>query len=145
MRRGAIEISHHRRNGWALRAATAKHLIVIFGCSLFVGCAALLPHSSSPIASWEGKHTVDEAVDCVTRTLDYNFRSSRPLIPSITHRVKVIEQGRVYEIVPETVLETEPLYYARVRSDGPQKTIIELYIPPSKYEVPLRDALAKCA
>jgi hypothetical protein len=105
----------------------------------------LAPHMSRPIATWEGKNSIDAAAQCVTKALDYNFSSPRPPLPAITHRAKVIEEGRVYEIIPETVLGIEPLYFVRLRSEGPQKTIIELFILPIKYEAPLRDALAKCA
>src|SRR5262249_8489801 len=74
-----------------------------------------------------------------------HFGSPRPPLPAITHRAKGIEEGRVCEIAPETAFGIEPLYFVRVRTEGPQKTIIELFIPPIKYEAPLRDALAKCA
>jgi hypothetical protein len=99
---------------------------------------------TTPIATWPGKNSVDAAVSCVTKALDYNF-GSRPPLPGISHRAKVVEEGRVYEIVPETAFGMEPIYFVRVRSEGPQKTTIELYILPIKYETPLRDALAKCA
>jgi hypothetical protein len=62
----------------------------------------------------------------------------------ISHHIKIIDPGRLYEIAPETLLGTDPLYFVRVRAED-QKTIIELFILPIKYEVPLRDALAKCA
>ena len=105
----------------------------------------MAPHMPRPIATWEGKNSIDAAVTCVTKALDYNFSSPRPPLPGIPHRAKVIEEGRVYEIAPETVLGIKPPYFVRLRSEGPQKTIIELYILPIKYEAPLRDALAKCA
>ena len=119
--------------------------VAILSCSILGGCAALAPHMSRPIATWEGQNSIDAAAQCVTKALDYNFSSPRPPLPGITHRAKVIEEGRVYEIIPETVLGIEPLYFVRLRSEGPQKTIIELFILPIKYEAPLRDALAKCA
>jgi hypothetical protein len=81
----------------------------------------------------------------VTKALDYNFGSPRPPLPGITHRAKVIEEERVYEIAPVTIPGIEPLYFVRVRSEGPQKTIIELFILSIKYDAPPRDALAKCA
>jgi hypothetical protein len=98
-----------------------------------------------PIATWEGKNSIDAAAKCVMKALDYSFSSPRPPLPGNTHRVKVIEEERVYEIAPVTIPGIEPLYFVRVRSEGPQRTIIELFIPPIKYEAPLRDALAKCA
>ena len=119
--------------------------VAILSCSILGGCAALAPHMSRPIATWQGKNSVDAAVSCVTKALDYNFGSPRPLLPGITHRAKIVEDGRVYEIVPETAFGIEPIYFVRVRSEGPQRTNIELYILPIKYEAPLRDALAKCA
>jgi hypothetical protein len=118
---------------------------IILNCSILAGCIASAPHMSTPIATWQGKNPVDTAVSCVIKALDYNFGSPRPPLPGITHRAKVVEEGRVYEIAPETAFGIEPLYFVRVRPEGPQKTIIELFILPIKYETPLRDALAKCA
>jgi len=118
---------------------------VLLGCSILAGCIGSAPHLSTPIARWEGKNSINAAVDCVTKALDYNFGSPKPPLPGITHRAKTVEEGRVYEIAPETAFGIEPLYFVRVRSEGSQKTIIELYILPIKYEAPLRDALAKCA
>jgi hypothetical protein len=100
---------------------------------------------STPIARWEGKSSITAAVECVTKALDYNFGSPKPPLPGITHRAKAVEEGRVYDIAPETAFGIDPLYFVRIRSEGLQKTIIELYILPIKYEAPLRDALAKCA
>jgi hypothetical protein len=122
-----------------------NRVVAILSCSILGGCTALAPHMSTPIATWEGKNSVDAAVKCVTKALDYNFGSPRPPLPGITHRAKAVEDGRVYDIAPETAFGIEPLYFVRVRSEGSQKTIIELYILPIKYEAPLRDALAKCA
>ena len=119
--------------------------VAILSCSILAGCTALAPHMSTPIATWEGKNSIDAAAECVTKALDYNFGSPRPPLPGITHRAKLVEEGRVYDIVPETPFGIEPIYFVRVRSEGPQKTKIELYILPIKYEAPLRDALAKCA
>jgi hypothetical protein len=118
---------------------------IVLNCSIFAGCVASAPHMSTPIATWQGKNSVDAAVSCVIKALDYNFGSPKPPIPGITHHAKVVEEGHVYEIVPETAFGIEPIYFVRVRSESPQKTIIELYILPIKYETPLRDALAKCA
>jgi hypothetical protein len=118
---------------------------VLLSCSILAGCIGSAPHMSTPIARWEGKNSVKVAVDCVTKALDYSFGSPKPPLPGTTHRAKAVEEGRVYDIAPETAFGIEPLYFVRVRSEGPQKTIIELYILPIKYEAPLRDALAKCA
>jgi hypothetical protein len=104
----------------------------------------MFPRSSPPIASWVGKHSVDDTVGCVTRALDYNFRSTRQLIPSITHHVQTVEPGRVYEVTPQLMPGME-FYFVRVRSEGPEQTTIELYIPPMQYNAQLRDLLAKCA
>jgi hypothetical protein len=65
----------------------------------------LAPHMSRPIATWEGKNSIDAAAQCVTKALDYNFSSPRPPLPGITHRAKVIEEGRIYEIIPERKLQ----------------------------------------
>jgi len=122
-----------------------KRAAIILNCSILASCVGSAPYKTTPIATWQGKNSIDAAVSCVTKALDYNFGSPKPPLPGITHRAKVVEEGRVYEIAPETAFGIEPLYFVRVRSEGSQKTIIELYIPPIKYEAPLRDALAKCA
>jgi hypothetical protein len=113
---------------------------VVLSCLILAGCAPLSLPGSPPIVSWVGKHSVDETVDCVTRALDYNFRSARPLLPSVTHHVDTVEPGRVYDIFPQV-----GVHHVRVRSEGPEKTIIELFIPATMYNAPLRDLLAKCA
>ena len=117
----------------------------VLGCFILAGCAALQSRNSTPIATWEGKHPVDQTVDCVTRALDYNFRSVRPLLPSVTHKAKEIEAGRVYEVAPDLPLGTPGTYSVRVQSEGPSQSKIELFIPITQYDVPLRDQLAKCA
>jgi len=114
-------------------------LALVFSCVLVAGCASFSPSGSSPIASWSGKHSIDEAVDCVRRALDYNYRSARPLIPDITHHVDMIEEGRVYDISPQF-----GPYRVRVKSNGPQSTAVELFMPGTMYNEPLRDLLAKC-
>jgi hypothetical protein len=117
-----------------------KRFGVILGCTVLAGCAYLSPPSaSSPIASWSGKRSIDEAVDCVQRALDYNFRSVEPFLPNITHHVDAIEQGRVYNISPLV-----GPYHVRVGSNGGETTTVELFMPQAIYSVPLRDSLAKC-
>jgi hypothetical protein len=116
-----------------------KCVAVIFGCVILTGCAYLSTNGSSPIASWSGKRSIDGAVDCVQHALDYNFRSGRPLIPDIAHHVDVVEQGRVYDISPAV-----GPYHVRVRSNGPETTTVELFMPEMIYNAQLRDSLAKC-
>jgi hypothetical protein len=50
-----------------------------------------------------GKNSIDAAAKCATKALNYNFGSPRPPLPGITHRAKVIEEERVYEIAPVTI------------------------------------------
>jgi hypothetical protein len=113
---------------------------VIFSCVMLAGCASLFPSNSAPpIASWSGKRSINDVVDCVKRALDYNFRSARSPIPDITHHVDTIEQGRVNDVSPPV-----GPYHVRVKSNGPETTTIELFMPGTMYNVPLRDSLAKC-
>jgi hypothetical protein len=98
-----------------LAGMSYKRMAVIFSCVIFAGCASLSPSGSAPIASWSGKHSIDDAVDCVKRALDYNFRSVRPLI-----------------------------YHVRVKSNGSETTTVELFMPGTMYSEPVRDSLAKC-
>jgi hypothetical protein len=113
---------------------------VIFSCVMLAGCASWFPSNSAPpIASWSGKRSIDDVVDCVKRALDYNFRSVRSPIPDITHHVDTIEQGRIYDVSPPV-----GPYHVRVRSNGTETTAIELFMPGTMYSVPLRDSLAKC-
>jgi hypothetical protein len=112
---------------------------VIFSCVVLAGCTYLSTNGSSPIASWSGKRSIDDAVDCVKRALDYDFRSARPFIPDISHHVDTIEQGRVYDIFPAV-----GPYHVRVKSNGPETTTIELFMPEMIYNTQVRDSLAKC-
>src|SRR6516225_5765733 len=112
-------------------------VVLIFSCAILAGCAYLAaPSRSSPIASWSGKRSIDEAVDCVQRALDYNFRSVEPFLPNITHHVDAIEQGRVYNVSPPV-----GPYHVRVESNGEATTTVELFMPQAIYSVPLRDSL----
>lgn len=99
----------------------ANRVALIFSCVILSGCSSLSPSGTSPIA------------------LDYNYRSVRPLIPDITHQVDTIEEGRVYDVSSQF----SP-YRVRVKSNGPQSTAVELFMPVTMYNEPLRDALAKC-
>jgi hypothetical protein len=115
-----------------------SRIAVVFSCVILAGCA-YLSNGSTPIASWSGKRPIDDAVDCVKRALDYDFRSGRALLPDITHHVDTVEQGRVYDISPAV-----GPYHARVRSDGPDVTTVELFMPSMIYNAQVRDSLAKC-
>ena len=83
-----------------------------------------------PTDSWTGNRPIEETVACVTK----NF----------VHRVQTVESGRVYEIIPDVWFGID-LYIARVRSETPGRTKIELYVPTMQYNKPLHDLLAKCA
>jgi hypothetical protein len=127
-------------SGRRLRAMTARRLGVVLSSAILTGCASWFPSNSAPpIASWSGKHSIDDAVDCVKRALDYNFRSARSPIPDITHHVDTVEQGRAYDVSPPV-----GPYHVRVKSNGPETTTIELFMPGTMYSIPLRDSLAKC-
>ena len=119
--------------------ARKTSVAAVFGCVILAGCAYLSTNASSPIASWSGKHSIDDAVDCVKRTLDYDFRSARPLIPDTPHHVDTIEPGRVYDISPQI-----GPYHVRVKSNGSETITIELFMPQMIYNAQLRDSLAKC-
>jgi hypothetical protein len=122
-----------------LRRYGTQRVVAIFGCMILAGCASWFPSNTAPpIASWSGKRPIDDAVDCVKRALDYNFRSARSPIPDITHHVDTVEQGRVYDVSPPV-----GPYHVRVKSNG-SETTIELFMPGTMYSVPLRDSLAKC-
>jgi hypothetical protein len=100
-----------------------KRAAIILNCSILASCVGSAPYKTTPIATWQGKNSIDAAVSCVTKALDYNFGSPKPPLPGITHRAKVVEEGRVFEIAPETAFGIEPLYFVRERSEGSQKTI----------------------
>ena len=117
-----------------------RSVALIFSCVILGSCTYLSPPSaSSPISSWSGKRSIDDAVDCVKRALDYNFRSVEPFVPNIAHHVDTIEQGRVYNVSPFV-----GPYHVRVESKGEETTTIELFMPQAIYSTPLRDSLAKC-
>ncbi|PWT87597.1 MAG: hypothetical protein C5B56_10155 [Proteobacteria bacterium] len=120
-------------------------LIVVLGCLMLMGCTALEPpHASNPIATWVGPRPAGAAAECVKGAMDDFFSGPRRLLPGIAHTTKVIEEGRVYEVTPVIALGSGILYFARIRSDGPGRTVLQLFINQEKYDAPLRDALAKC-
>jgi hypothetical protein len=69
----------------------------------------------------------------------HDFRSGRPILPDVTHHVDAVEQGRVYDISPAV-----GPYHVRVKSNGPDSTTIELFMPSMIYNAQVRDSLAKC-
>ena len=127
------------KSSFCLADMSSSHVAIFSSCVILASCASLSPSDSSPIASWSGKHSIEDAVDCVKRALDDYYRSPRPLIPSVTHHVDTVEQGRVYNISPQL-----GPYHVRVKSNGPGSTAVELFMPVTMYNAPLRDALAKC-
>jgi hypothetical protein len=100
------------------------------------GCASWFPSNSAPpIASWSGKHSIDDAVDCVKRALDgpqnHRFRTSR---------ITLIRSNRgasttLLRPLGRTTYESNPTA---------ETTTIELSMPGTMYIVSLRDSLAKC-
>lgn len=106
---------------------------------MLVGCTSLSPSQSTPIASWSGKRSIYETVDCVKRALDENYRSGRRFIPDVTHHVDTIEEERVYDVSPQI-----GGYHVRIRSVAPGNTTVELFMLVTMYNAPLRDLLAKC-
>ena len=117
-----------------------KRVAAVLSCLMLGGCASSSQTASPPIASWSGKRPPDDAAECVKRALDYNYKSPRPLLPGMTHHVDTVEPGRVYDVFPQV-----GVYHVRVRSEGSEKTIIELFIPPIMYNVPLPELLSNCA
>jgi hypothetical protein len=97
-----------------------------------------------PTDSWTGNRPIDDTVACVQRALDENAVLTGPLTKDIKHRIETVEPGRVYEVIPDVWFGND-LYFARVRSESPGRTKIELYIPTMQYNRPLHDLLAKCA
>ena len=83
------------KSSFCLADMSGSRGAIFSSCVILASCTSLSPSGSSPIASWSGKHSIEDAVDCVKRALDDNYRSPRPLIPSVTHHVDTVEQGRV--------------------------------------------------
>ena len=121
-----------------------NYAVVVLVCLILAGCAGAQFRNTRPTATWTGKRPIDETVACVQRALDDNARLTGPLTQNIKHRVETVEPERVYQIIPD-MLGGKELYFARVRSEGPGRTTIELFIPAMQYNAPLRDAVAKCA
>ena len=121
-----------------------KLTAVALGCLILAGCAGAPFGNTRPTATWTGKRPIGDTVACVQSALDENARRTGPLTQNVKHRIETVEPDRVYQIVPD-VWGGKELYSARVRSEGPDRTTIELFIPPMQYNAPLRDAVAKCA
>jgi hypothetical protein len=121
-----------------------KLTVVALGCLTLAGCAGAQFRDTRPTATWTGKRPIGDTVACVQRALDENARRTGPLTQNLKHRIETVEPERVYQIIPD-VWGGIDLYFARVRSEGPERTTIELFVPAIQYNAPLRDALAKCA
>jgi hypothetical protein len=121
-----------------------KLTAVALGCLILAGCAGAQFRNTRPTATWTGKRPIGEVVACVQSALDQNARLMGPLTQNVKHRIETVEPERVYQIIPD-ILGGIDLYFARVRSEGPDRITIELFIPTLQYNAPLRDALAKCA
>jgi hypothetical protein len=114
------------------------------GCLVLAGCAGAQFRNTRPTATWTGTRPIGDTVACVQSALDSNARLTGPLTRNLKHRIETVEPERVYQVIPD-VWDGIDLYFARVRSEGPGRTTIELFIPTMEYNAPLRDALAKCA
>jgi hypothetical protein len=121
-----------------------KLTAVALGCLILAGCAGAQFRDTRPTATWTGKRPIGDTVACVQSALDENARRTGPLTQNIKHRIETVEPERVYQIIPDVWGGSE-LYFARVRSEAPERTTIELFVPAIQYNAPLRDALAKCA
>lgn len=116
----------------------------VLACLILGGCAGAQFRNTMPTDSWTGNRPIEETVACVQRALDENAKLTGPLTKNFVHRVQTVESGRVYEIIPDVWFGSD-LYFARVRSESPGRTKIELYVPTMQYNKPLHDLLAKCA
>ena len=126
------------------RTYVMKLTAVAFGCLILAGCTGAPFSSTTPTATWTGKRPIGDTVACVQSALDENARLTGPLTQNAKHRIETVEPERVYQIIPD-MLGGKELYFAHVRSEGPGRTTIELFIPAMQYNAPLRDAVAKCA
>ena len=121
-----------------------KLTAVALGCLILAGYTGAPFSSTTPTAAWTGKRPIGDTVACVQSALDQSARLTGPLTQNVKHRIETVEPERVYQIIPD-MLGGKELYFARVRSEGPGRTTIELFIPALQFNAPLRDALAKCA
>jgi hypothetical protein len=92
---------------------------------------------------WTGNRPIEETVACVQRALDENAKLTGPLTKISCIGFKQLNRS-ASKIIPDVWFGSD-LYFARVRSESPGRTKIELYIPTMQYNKPLHDLLAKCA
>lgn len=80
---------------------------------------------------------------CVVQSLNNKIRDMGLLEPGTTHEVKVIEPGRVVEVLhPRAFLIPTEYYFVRVTSEL-GRSRVELYVVP-RWVGKLEDAVAKC-
>jgi hypothetical protein len=125
------------------RGTSVNYGAAVLACLILAGCAGSQFRNARPTATWTGKRPVEDVVACVQRALDENAVLTGPLTKNIKHRIETVEPGRVYQVIPD-IWGGIDIYFARVRSEAPGQTTIELFIPTGQYNAPLRDLLAKC-
>lgn len=80
---------------------------------------------------------------CVVRSLDNKIEEMGLLEPRTTHQVKVIEAGRVMEVIhPRAFFIPTEFYFVRITSEL-GRSRIELFVTP-RWAGKLEDTVAKC-
>lgn len=80
---------------------------------------------------------------CVVRSLDSKIEDMGLLEPRTTHQVKVVEAGRVVEVIhPRAFFIPTEFYFVRITSEL-NRSRIELFVT-SKWTGKLEETVAKC-
>jgi len=92
---------------------------------------------------WNSSRAMKTVAACVVRSLNNKIEDMGLLEPKTTHQVKVIEIGRVVEVVhPRAFFIPTEFYFVRITSEL-NRSRIELFVMP-RWTGKLEDAVAKC-
>jgi hypothetical protein len=108
--------------------------------TLMAACT-ITPRSSPPAKVWDIPLDLQETSDCVVARLDKAM--NRGQAPKITHKVDVIEGGKVLEIHATPHLDGE-YYFVRLTAADKDQTKVELWSVLGKIKQQTNKALSPC-
>ncbi len=111
---------------------------------LLLLCAQTSPRERNAAEFWNSPRPMKTVASCVVRSLNTKIRDMGLLEPGTTHQVKVIEAGRVVEVLhPRAFFIPTELYFVHITSEL-GRSRIELFETP-RWAGKLEDAVSKCA
>ena len=105
-----------------------KSFAAIAGALLLAGCASLTARGSDPVFAGRSAAGLDATAGCLVTELDRAMASRFALEPSITHKIVLIQPGKVVEVSPQQEITIgAEVYFARVTATGPRSASVEFF------------------